>query len=92
MTMNEDHITTGLVDGEAADGRVTVTFSSFDGRVDIAPAGPVPPLDEAHPALELSIRTADGAGRVAAELSMVVAAVLVDEIEAELERLQEAAR
>ena len=92
MTMSEDHITAGLVDGEAADGRVTVTFSSFHGRVDIAPVGPAAPLDETHPALELSIRTDDGAGRVAAELSMAEAVALVDEIEAELERLQEAAR
>jgi len=92
MKMSEDHITAGLVDGEAADGRVTVTFSSFNGRLYVGPVGPAAPLDEAHPALELSIRTADGAGRVDVELSTAEAVALVNEMEAELERLQEAAR
>lgn len=90
--MSDERIEPSRIDGEAVDGRVTLSFSSRDGRVDIAPVGPTAPLDEDHPALELSIRTADGTGQVAAELSTVEAVALVDEIEAELERLQEAAR
>lgn len=80
------------IDGEAVDGRLTLSFSSRDGRVGVRPVGLAAPLDEAQPALELSIRTDDGAGRVDVELSTVEAVALVDEIEAELERLQEAAR
>jgi len=90
--MGDERIEPARIDGEAADGRVTVAFSSRDGRVDIGPVGAGAPLDEDQPALELSIRTDDGAGRVAVELSTVEAVALVDEIEAELKRLQEAAR
>jgi hypothetical protein len=86
--MNEpDEIKPSRIDGEAVDGRVTVAFSSCDGRVGVSPVGAGAPLDEDHPALELSIRTDDGAGQVDVELSTVEAVALVDEIQAELERL-----
>jgi hypothetical protein len=90
--MTEDHIDPARIDGEAVDGRLTLSFSSGDGQVGVSPAATAPPLDETQPALELSVRTDDGAGQVDVELSTVEAVALVDEIEAELKRLQEAAR
>ena len=76
-----DEVEPARIDGEAV-----------DGRVDVTPVGAGAPLDEDQPALRLSIRTDDGAGTVAVELSSADAVALVDEINAELERLQEAAR
>jgi len=90
--MSEDHIDPARINGEAVDGRVTVAFSSRGGRIDLAPVGDGAPLDEDQPALKLSVRTDDGAGQVDVELSTVDAVVLVDEIQAELKRLLEAAR
>jgi len=84
-----DGVDPARIDGEAIDGRLTLSFSSRDGRVDVEPATFAVPLDKGQPVLKLSIRTDDGAGQVDVELSTADAVALVDEIEAELERLQE---